>query len=281
MLENTKDTNMSKKEIVPPIAERIPKEMEIHGDIRVDDYYWLNERENPKVIDYLNAENDYYEYITAHTKQFQEDLFEEMKARIKEDDESVPYKKNGYYYITKYETGKQYPVYTRKKASLDAEEKIMIDVNELAKGHDYYALTGLNVNQLNTVAAFGVDTVSRRQYDIQFKNLETNEIYPEIIKNTTGSTAWANDNKTVFYSRKDPVTLRSDKIFKHVLGTDVSEDELIFEENDEAFWTFAYKSKSKRFIIIGSYSTLSTEYMYLDANDPNGKFKIVQPQYKF
>ena len=237
---------MSKKEIVPPIAERIPKEMEIHGDIRVDDYYWLNERENPKVIDYLNAENDYYEYITAHTKQFQEDLFEEMKARIKEDDESVPYKKNGYYYITKYETGSQYPVYTRKKGNLDAEESIIIDVNELAKGHEYYALTGLNVNQLNTVAAFGVDTVSRRQYDIQFKNLETNEIYPEIIKNTTGSTAWANDNKTVFYARKDPVTLRSDKIFKHVLGTDDSEDELIFEENDEAFWTFAYKSKSKR-----------------------------------
>ena len=176
---------MSKKEIVPPIAERIPKEMEIHGDIRVDDYYWLNERENPKVIDYLNAENDYYEYITAHTKQFQEDLFEEMKARIKEDDESVPYKKNGYYYITKYETGSQYPVYTRKKGNLDAEESIIIDVNELAKGHEYYALTGLNVNQLNTVAAFGVDTVSRRQYDIQFKNLETNEIYPEIIKNTT------------------------------------------------------------------------------------------------
>lgn len=280
MLENTKDTNMSKKEIVPPVAERIPKEMEIHGDIRVDDYYWLNERENPKVIDYLNAENDYYEHITAHTKKFQEDLFEEMKARIKEDDESVPYKKNGYYYITKYETAKQYPVYTRKKGNLEAKEESIIDVNELAKGHDYYALTGLNVNQSNSVAAFGVDTVSRRQYDIQFKDLETNEVYPEVIKNTTGSTAWANDNKTVFYARKDPVTLRSDKIFKHVLGTDVSEDELIFEENDEAFWTFAYKSKSKRFIIIGSYSTLSTEYMYLDANNPNGTFKVIQPREK-
>ena len=280
MLENSKDTHMSKKELVPPVAERIPKEMEIHGDIRVDDYYWLNERENPKVIEHMNAENAYYESITAHTKQFQEDLFEEMKARIKEDDESVPYQKNGYYYITKYEIGKQYPVYTRKKGSLEAEEEILIDVNELAKEHEYYALTGLNVNQTNKIAAFGVDTVSRRQYDIQFKNLETNEIYPECIKNTTGSTAWANDHKTVFYSRKDPVTLRSDKIFKHVLGTDVAEDELIFEENDEAFWTFAYKSKSKRFIIIGSYSTLSTEYMYLDANDPNGEFKIVQAREK-
>lgn len=280
MVVNTKDRIMSKKEMFPPLAERIPTRMKIHGDVRIDDYYWLNERENPKVIDYLNAENSYYEFHTAHTKQFQEDLFEEMKARIKEDDESVPYQKNGYYYITKYETGKQYPVYTRKKGNLEAEEKIIVDVNELAKGHEYYALTGLNVNQRNTVAAFGVDTISRRQYDIQFKNLETGEFYPELIKNTTGSTAWANDHKTVFYARKDPVTLRSDKIFKHVLGTDVSEDELIFEEKDEAFWTFAYKSKSKRFIIIGSYSTLSTEYMYLDANDPNGKFTVIQPREK-
>jgi len=271
---------MSKKEIVPPIAERIPKKMEIHGDVRIDDYYWLNERENPQVIDYLNGENAYYDSITSHTKQFQEDLFDEMKSRIKEDDESVPYEKNGYFYITKYETGKQYPVYTRKKASLEAKEEIIIDVNELAAGHEYYALTGLNVNQLNTVAAFGVDTVSRRQYDIQFKNLETGEVYPEIIKNTTGSTAWTNDNKTVFYARKDPKTLRSDKIYKHVLGTDVSEDILIFEEKDEAFWAFAYKSKSKRFIIIGSYSTLSTEYSYLDANDPDGEFKLIHPREK-
>ncbi|MGI9531757.1 S9 family peptidase [Lutimonas sp.] len=275
-----KETNMSKKEMIPPTAERIPKKMEIHGDVRVDDYYWLNERENPKVIDYLNAENDYYHHVTGHTKKFQEDLFEEMKSRIKEDDESVPYKKNGYYYITKYETGKQYPLYTRKKERLDAQEEIIVDVNNLAEGHEYYALTGLNVNQSNKVAAFGVDTVSRRQYDIQFKNLETGALYPEIIKNTTGSTAWANDNKTVFYARKDPMTLRSDKIYKHVLGTEVSEDVLIFEENDEAFWTFAYKSKSKRFIIIGSYSTLSTEYRYLDANDPNGEFMIVHPREK-
>jgi oligopeptidase B len=276
--EHSKDTTMSKKEMNPPIAERIPKEMEIHGDVRIDDYYWLNERENPKVIDYLNAENSYYDSMTAHTKQFQEDLFEEMKSRIKEDDESVPYKKNGYYYITKYETGKQYPVYTRKKEHLDAEEEVIFDVNDLAKGHDYYALTGLNVNRLNTIAAFGVDTISRRQYDIRFKNLETNELFPEIIQNTTGSTAWANDHKTVFYTRKDPVTLRSDKVYKHVLGTDVDEDVLIYEEKDETFWAFVYKSKSNKFIIIGSYSTLSTEYSYLDADNPDGEFKIIQPR---
>ena len=269
---------MSKKEIEAPIAERVPKEMEIHGDVRIDDYYWLNERENQKVIDYLNAENDYYDFKTAHTKKFQEDLFNEMKSRIKEDDESVPYKKNGYYYISKYEKGKQYPIYTRKKDNLEAEEEIIVDVNELAVGHDYYALTGLNVNAQNTIVAFGVDTVSRRQYDLRFKNLETNEFYPEVIKNTTGSTAWANDHSSVFYASKDPVTLRSDKIYKHVLGTDPSEDKLIYEEKEEAFWTFVYKSKSKRYIIIGSYSTLSTEYRYLDANNPEGTFTMVQPR---
>ncbi len=269
---------MSKKEIVPPVVERIPKEMEIHGDVRIDDYYWLNQRENPKVIDYLENENAYYDSVMAHTKQFQEDLFEEMKLRIKEDDESVPYKKNGYYYITKYETGKQYPVYTRKKDNLEAEEEIIFDVNELAEGHDYYALTGLNVNMINTIASFGIDTISRRQYDLRFKDLKTGELYPEIIKNTSGSTAWANDHKTVFYASKDPVTLRSDKIYRHILGTEASEDTLIFEEKEEAFWTFVYKSKSNRFIIIGSYSSISTDYRYLDADHPQGSFTIIQPR---
>jgi len=271
---------MPKNDVAAPIVQRMPKEMTIHGHQRIDDYYWLNERENPKVIDYLNAENDYYKNLTAHTEQFQQDLFEEMKGRIKEDDESVPYKKNGYYYITRYETGKQYPIYARKKESLNAEESILIDVNKMAEGHDYYALTGLNVNGSNTVVAFGIDTVSRRQYDLRFKDLKTGDMYPEIIKNTTGNTAWANDHKTVFYTIKDPVTLRSDKIYKHVLGTDATNDELIFEEKDEAFWAFVYKSKSRDFIIIGSYSTLSTEYRYLDANDPNGTFKIIQPRQK-
>lgn len=271
---------MPKNDVAAPIVQRMPKEMTIHGHQRIDDYYWLNERENPKVIDYLNAENDYYKNLTAHTEQFQQDLFEEMKGRIKEDDESVPYKKNGYYYITRYETGKQYPIYARKKESLNAEESILIDVNKMADGHDYYALTGLNVNGSNTVVAFGIDTVSRRQYDLRFKDLKTGDMYPEIIKNTTGNTAWANDHKTVFYTIKDPVTLRSDKIYKHVLGTDATNDELIFEEKDEAFWAFVYKSKSRDFIIIGSYSTLSTEYRYLDANDPNGTFKIIQPRQK-
>ncbi len=271
-----KDDMNIEKNTLPPKAEKIAKELRIHDDIRIDNYYWLNERENPKVIDFLNGENKYYEDQTAHTKKFQEDLFEEMKSRIKEDDESVPYKKNGYFYITRYETGKQYPIHTRKKGDLKSEEEIIFDVNKLAEGHDYYALTGLNVSENNILVAFAVDTISRRQYDMQFKNLETGEIYPEVIKNTTGGSAWANDNKTVFYTKKDTVTLRSDKVYKHVLGTDVSEDILIFEEKDDTFGTFAYKTKSSKYIIIGSYNTLSTEYRFLDANKPNDSFKILQ-----
>lgn len=269
---------MSKVEMMPPIAERIPKELKTHGHVRTDDYYWLNERENPKVLDYLEAENEYYRKVTGHTEKFREDLFEEMKSRIKEDDESVPFKKNGYYYITRYETGKQYPVYTRKKESLEAKEEVIVDVNELAVGHEFFALTGLNVNSNNTVAAYGVDTVSRRQYDISFKDLITDQTYPEIIENTTGGSAWSNDNKTIFYAKRDPVTLRSDKIYKHVIGTDVSGDELVYEEKDESFWTFVYKSKSKQYVIIGSYSTLTTEYRYLDADDPDGSFTVVHPR---
>ena len=201
-----------------------------------------------------------------------------MKSRIKEDDASVPFKSNGYFYITRYELGGQYPIYARKKETLEADEVILFNVNEMAKGHDYYALKGLSVSEDNKIAAFGVDTVSRRQYVIQFKNLETGEIYSDRIENTTGGATWAKDNKTVFYTKNDPVTLRSDKIFKHVLGTSAEEDVEVFHEKDETFGTFAYKTKSKKFIVIGSYSTLTTEYQVLEADNPNGKFRIIQPR---
>ncbi len=278
-----------KIDIDAPVAEKIPKQLEKHGDIRVDNYYWMrltDEQKNAKtpdehtqkVLDYLNAENTYYDTITAHTKQFKEDLFQEMKARIKEDDESVPYKSNGYFYITRYETGGQYPIYARKKGTLDAKEEILFDVNKMAEGFDYYALRGLNVSEDNKIAAFAVDTISRRQYVIQFKNLVTGEIYPDKIENTTGGATWANDNKTVFYTKKDPITLRSEKIYKHVLGTDTSADAVVFHEKDETFDAFVYKTKSKKYIMIGSYSTLTQEYQALDANNPNSDLKVIQPR---
>ena len=284
-----KKDKMTTTDAKPPIAEKIPKELEKHGDVRVDNYYWMrltDEQKNAKdpdehtqkVLDYLNAENDYLDKVLGHTKKFQEDIFEEMKSRIKEDDESVPYKDNGYFYITRYEIGGQYPIHSRKKGSLEAEEEIMFNVNEMAKEHDYYALGGINVSPDNKMVSFGVDTVSRRQYVIHVKNLETGEIYADKIENTTGYAEWANDNKTLFYTKKDPVTLRSERIFKHVLGTDQSEDVEVYNETDETFSTYVYKTKSKKYIVIGSGSTLTTEYQVLDADNPNSELRMIQPR---
>ncbi len=270
------NTSELKQEILPPKAKKIAEKLEFHGDVRIDDYYWMNNRENPDVIDYLKRENEYNEKMTAHTKEFQEKLFEEMKSRIKEDDKSVPYKLNGYWYLTRFEKGYDYPIYSRKKDSLDAPEEVMFNVNEKAAGHDYYSLGGLNVSEDNKLVAFGVDTVSRRKYTIQVKNLETGEILSDKIDNTTGGSTWASDNKTLFYTKKDDQTLRSFRIYKHVLGTDASEDELVYEEEDETFNTYVYKSKSWDYIIIGSASTLTTEYRVLKADNPNGEFKVIQ-----
>ncbi|WKW46795.1 S9 family peptidase [Myroides sp. JBRI-B21084] len=262
--------------IKEPIAKIIPTKLEKHGDVRIDNYYWLNERDNNDVIAYLDEENAYYNQMTAHTKDFQKDLFEEMKNRIKEDDTSVPYFNNGYWYITRFEKGKDYPIYARKKATLDAPEEIMFDCNEMAKGHAYFQLGGLNISDDNKFAAFGIDTVSRREYTIQIKNLETGEILPVKIEKTTGGSTWAADNKSLFYSRKDEQTLRADRIFKHTLGNNVAQDELIFNEKDETFSTFVYRSKSRKYLIIGSESTLTSEYQILEANNPNGKFSVFQ-----
>ena len=267
-----------KKEIVPPKAKKIAKKLEFHGDVRVDNYYWMNDREDPEVIDYLNQENAYNKQMTAHTSDFQQRLFEEMKSRIKEDDESVPYKLNGYWYLTRFETGKDYPIYSRKKESLEAPEDLLFNVNEMAEGFEYYSLGGLNVSPDNKMVAFGVDTLSRRKYTIQIKDLETGEIYPDKIENTTGGSTWAADNKTLFYTKKDDQTLRSYRIYKHILGTDSSKDELVYEEADETFNTYVYKSKSREYIIIGSHSTLTTEYRILKADNPNGEFKVFQPR---
>lgn len=274
------DIIMTKTNVNPPIAKKVEKQLQIHNDTRIDNYYWLNQREDQEVLDYLNAENNYTESILKHTEGFQKSLFDEMKARIKEDDQSVPYKQNGYWYITRYEEGKDYPIYTRKKESLAADEEILFDCNLMAKGHSYFKLGGLTISTDNTLAAFAVDTVSRRQYTIKIKNLVTGEIYDDVIVNTTGGMTWANDNKTLFYSKKDEVTLRSDKIFKHKLGTDASTDQLVFHEKDETYNTYVYKTKSKKYIIIGSSSTLATEYQILEADQPDNEFKVFNSREK-
>ncbi|WP_438988477.1 S9 family peptidase [Polaribacter sp.] len=272
-----------------PVAKKQPTKLEMHGDVRIDNYFWMRlsdaqklaevkDEQTKEVIDYLDAENAYYDDVTAYSKNFEEKLFEEMKGRIKEDDASVPYKNNGYYYITRYEKGMQYPIYSRKRETLDTEEQILFNVNDMAKEYDYYQLGGLNVSPDNKLAVFATDTVSRRQYFLRIKNLETGNIYTDIIDNTTGGSVWANDNKTIFYTKKDPITLRSEKIFRHVLGTPTSEDVEVYHEKDETFGVYVTKSKSKKYIIIGSYSTVSTEAQFLDADNPTGSLQMIQPR---
>ncbi len=264
----------------PPVAKKVPHKLTIHNDTRIDNYYWLNNRENKEVLEYLTAENNYTKAMMQHTEGFQNELFEEMKARIKEDDTSVPYKLNGYWYITKFETGKDYPIYVRKKESLESSEEILFDCNVMAKDHAYFKLGGISISSDNTMAAFSTDVVSRRQYTIRVKNLITGEVYKDEIKNTTGSITWANDNKTLFYAKRDEVTLRSYKIVKHVLGTNAKEDVEVFHEEDDTYNTFIYKTKSKKYLVIGSSSTLTTEYRILRADTPNGDFKVFQERTK-
>ena len=213
---------------VPPRAEIIPHELTTHGQTRVDNYYWLAERDNPKVVKYLEAENAYLKAVMKHTEPLQEKLYDEIVGRIKQTDLSVPYRDNGYYYYSRFEEGKDYPVYCRKKGSLEAAEEIMLDVNAMAQGHGYYHVTGLAVSSSNDLLAYGVDTVSRRKYTIHFTNLATGETLPDAIPLTNGSAAWANDNSTVFYTQIDDTTLRPQKIFRHVLGTPVESDALVF-----------------------------------------------------
>jgi oligopeptidase B len=263
-------------DIEAPVAKKVPKELVKHEDVRIDNYYWMNDREDQEVITHLEKEKTYHEQMTAHTKDFETSLFEEMKARIKEDDTSVPYKKDGYWYMTRYEKGKEYPIYSRKKESLDADEEILFDCNKMAEGHEFFNLGGFSISPDNSLAVFSIDTVSRRKYTLQVKNLKTGELLEDKIDNTTGSAVWANDNETFFYSKKDEVTLRADKIFKHKLSA--SEDGLVFNETDETFSAYVYKSKSKKYIIIGSYSTLTTEIRTLNASEPDGKFKIFHPR---
>ena len=275
---DTKTTKSMSELPNAPLATQIPKNLTIHDDVRVDEFYWLNDKENPEVIDYLNKENDYYNANTAHTKDFQASLFDEMKSRIKEDDSSVPYKYNSYWYITKYEKGKDYPIYTRKKGTLKAAEELLFDCNEMAKDHSYFRLVGLNISPNNKLISYGIDTTGRRQYSLHIKDLTTNKVFKEEISNTTGGSTWANDNKTFFYTLKDETTLRSEAIYKHRLDTDPKLDTLIYEEMDDTFSVGVYKTKSKKYLVIGSYSTLTTEYQILNADTPDGDFQDISAQ---
>ncbi|MEM1358479.1 MAG: S9 family peptidase [Bacteroidota bacterium] len=259
-----------------PLAKKIPKTLTAHGHNRIDNYYWMNQREDPKVIAHLEAENAYFADKTTHTKDLQEALFQEIKGRIKEDDQSVPYVKRGYRYQTKYELGDQYPRYLRTKME-GGEEELLLNVNEMAKPYDFYNVGGLNISDDNRHLAYGEDTVSRRIYTIHIKDLLTGQNLPDQIPNTTGGSVWSADGKYLFYSVKDE-TLRPYKIMRHELGQAPQEDVVVYEEPDETFRAFVYRSKSMKYIIFGSVQTLSAEYYLLKADTPLGEARVFQPR---
>ncbi|WOD43043.1 S9 family peptidase [Hwangdonia lutea] len=274
-----------------PVAKKIPKELTIHDDTRIDNYFWMrlsDEQKNAEtpdqqtqdVLDYLNAENEYTSKAMAHTEALQDKLYNEIVSRIKKDDQSVPVKDNGYAYYTRFEEGGDYALYCRKKLEDGAKEEIMLNGPEMAKNYAYYGFGGRSVSPDNKMLAFGIDTISRRQYTIFFKNLETGELLKDKLSNTGGSAVWANDGKTVFYTTKDPQTLRQNKIVKHVIGTNQSDDVVVYEEKDDTFRCWVSKTKSDAYLLIGSFQTLSTEYRVLDANTPNGTWKVIQPREK-
>ncbi|WP_026966047.1 S9 family peptidase [Algoriphagus terrigena] len=264
-----------------PVAPQIPQLLEIHDHARTDQYYWMNDRENPAVIAYLEEENAYTKSVMQTTEEFQKSLFEEMKGRIKEDDQTVPYFKSGYFWYVRYEKGDEYPIYCRKKDSIDGVEEIILNVNDLAKGKSFYQVGGTSTTPDQKILAFAADEVGRRIYTIWFKNLETGEIYPESIPEITGNFVWAADNQTLFYSKQDPETLRSDRVYKHKLGTDSQLDELIFEESDDEFSCMVHKSKTEEYLFIHSESTISSEMRFLKSDQPDGEFQVLQERIPF
>ena len=272
--------------IKAPVAEKIPHEI---FDKRNDNYFWMrlsdqqksdtNDAQTKKVLDYLNEENVYSKAVLKKSEGLQKKVYEEIVGRIKKDDESVPYFKNGYYYYNKYSEGSEYPVYFRKKGSLDAREELLLDVNKLAYGKEYCAVSGLTVSRDNKLLVYGTDFVSRRRYTLNFLNLETGLPLSDKIENTTGQAVWAADNNTVFYVTKDMETLRADKIFRHRLGTPNESDKEIYNEKDETFSVNLSETKSEKYIIINSSQTLTTECRYLDATKPEDEFKVFRTTY--
>jgi len=265
--------------------------MTIHGHTRVDNYYWLKERENPEVIDYLKAENAYLEAMMKHTEPLQDQLFKEITGRIKQDDMSVPVKHHGYWYYTRFEEGMEYPLYCRKPAKAgdnpaiisnevahsSADEQVLLDGYEMSKGYAFFDVGGYSISPDNRLIAYSIDTVSRRQYQIFFKEIASGKMFSEVIQNTSGNMVWANDNKTVFYSVKDE-SLRSCRIMRHEIGTDPKDDVEVYYEDDATFYAFVSKTKSEKYIVIILESTLTSEIRFIDADRPKDEFRVFNPR---
>ena len=259
----------SETPILPPVAAKHPHTLKKHGDVRIDNYYWLrdDERQKPEVLDYLKAENAYTEAMLKPVQPLRDQLYKEMVARIPQQDESVPYVKNGYRYQTRYEPGKEYAIYSRTRVG-EKDASLMLDSNQRAEGHEFYSLGALEVSRNNRWLAVAEDFLSRRQYQIQFLDLESGTWAADKLENTSGNLVWANDSKTVFYVRKHPKTLLPYQVYRHELGSDPAKDKLVYEEKDDSFYVSLYATTSEDFIVIALSSTTTSEARLIDANTP-------------
>ncbi len=273
------EANMNSN-FIQPVAKKKEYKLEKHGIVRIDNYYWMNKRDSKEVIDYLNSENDYYNQVTASKKDFKDKIYNELKARIKQTDLSVPFKDNGYYYYSKYEEGKEYQIICRKKESLEAPEEVILDCNKLAEGQKYFALGGYSISTNNNIICYGVDIVSRRQYTLYFKDLTTGKVYENSIPNTNGYGVWANDNQTIFYTVQEEQTLRDYRIYRHNIKSGKEADVVVYEEKDPMFTVGVGRTKSRKYIVISANSTLSDEYRIIESSNPIGDFRIFQKREK-
>ncbi|MBD3181526.1 prolyl oligopeptidase family serine peptidase [Candidatus Poribacteria bacterium] len=263
--------------INPPVAKIIPKTITIHGDKNIDNYFWMREKDNPDVIKYLEAENNYTEAAMEHSEELQKKLYDELLGRIKETDYTVPVRLDEYFYYTRTEEGKQYRIYCRKKKSMDAQEEILLDANQLAEGSDYFHLGVYEISPDHKFLAYSVDMKGSEKYTLFIKNLNAGELLSDQIPDTYCSVEWANDNKTIFYNVLDE-SMRPYKLFRHTLDTDPEDDIMLYHEENEAFYLSIHKSRSKKYIFLELESNNTTEYHFLQADQPDGKFQIIHPR---
>ena len=264
--------------LTPPLAAVRPHRFDEFGTVRIDNYYWLKERSNPEVIKYLEDENAYTKAVMAHTQALQDRLYEEMKGRVLQNDQSVPFREGNYFYYTRLVEGKNYPIYARKRGALNAPEEIMIDANVLAEGKSTFLIRAWDVSSAGDILAFAADTTGGRVSAIRFKNLRTGEMLSDVIPRSIGGIAWAEDNRTIFYTKPDSVSVRPYQVYRHKLGTPAAGDQMVYEDKDETYYVSVFKTKSRAYIMIQSSQTMATEYSYIRADQPDAPFKVLIPR---
>ena len=264
--------------LTPPLAAVRPHRFDEFGTVRIDNYYWLKERSNPEVIKYLEDENAYTKAVMAHTQALQDRLYEEMKGRVLQNDQSVPFREGNYFYYTRLVEGKNYPIYARKRGALNAPEEIMIDANVLAEGKSTFLIRAWDVSSAGDILAFAADTTGGRVSAIRFKNLRTGEMLSDVIPRSIGGIAWAEENRTIFYTKPDSVSVRPYQVYRHKLGTPAASDQMVYEDKDETYYVSVFKTKSRAYIMIQSSQTLATEYSYIRADQPEAAFRVLIPR---